>query len=136
MCSSAIVSVALLTRCNRSVALTLGKEEVVREDLALCGSRITYRPYGELGTVEKSFCCWLVCLDSNVGTIIPGFGCDTESVYAIAGDLEERMTARGDTAQIQLNDRVEERAREIEEKMDLIVKHLTASPERMEMDGR
>jgi hypothetical protein len=49
-------------------ALFLETEEAIREDRAICGSRMKTLSYGELGSVERSFCCCFVCVDSNLGT--------------------------------------------------------------------
>jgi hypothetical protein len=41
--------------------------EAIREDRSICGSRVTTISYGELGSVETSYCCCFICVDSNLG---------------------------------------------------------------------
>lgn len=104
--------------------LTLRKEEVIRHDKTLCGERISVRPYHELGSVETGLCCCFVCVDSNLGTIIPSFGCDRDAVNCIVQELNERVASRGDAAQVLTSLKVAARTNEINEKMELIAQHL------------
>jgi hypothetical protein len=111
--------------CPYSTVLTLRKEEVIRHDVTLCGERVSVRPYGDLGSVETGFCCCFVCIDSNLGTLMPSFGCDRDATNFIVHELNARMASRGDAAQIQMAKDVVARTSEINEKMELITKHLT-----------
>ena len=114
---------------------------MLREDRSICGKRTSSRPYGELGAVEFGFCCCFVCVDSNLGTIMPSFGCDRDAVDAIVRGLNERVKRRGDSAQIKLSERIAAKAAVVEEKMDAISKLLGAMdihepPEVFLMDDR
>ena len=60
-------SIVPLATHHHFAALFLETEEAIREDRALCGSRVTTLSYGELGSIERSFCCCWVCVDSNLG---------------------------------------------------------------------
>jgi hypothetical protein len=65
---------------------------------------------------------------TKTGTLCPGFGCETGLVDAIAKELKDRMTSRGDTAQLQMTEKALQRANEIDQKIDLIMKHLKSAP--------
>jgi hypothetical protein len=104
--------------------VTLDSDEAVRFDKAICGERISRRPYGELGSVENNFFCCFVCVDSNLGTIMSGWGCDSEKAKELANALKERMRSRGDTQQILLIEKILHKTNDINEKVDLLKKHL------------
>lgn len=122
-----------------TLVVTLETEEVVRVDKALCGERISRRPYGELGSVERNFFCCFVCVDSNLGTILSGCGCNTKAANTLVEALKERMMNRGDTKQIQLNEKILQKTNEINEKVDLLKKHFdfdSIAPTTTSMDDR
>lgn len=75
----------------------------------------TRRPYGELGSVDKTHCLCCVGVASNLSGTFPifiGNGCEDEKVSEIVAELKLRMKARGDTGQIS---RTEETLKEIQE---------------------
>ena len=53
-----------------------------------------------------------------------GWGCDSEKAEELANALKERMRNRGDTQQILLNERILQKTNDINEKVDLLKKHL------------
>mmetsp|Transcript_5662 Transcript_5662/g.20606 ORF Transcript_5662/g.20606 Transcript_5662/m.20606 type:complete len:166 (-) Transcript_5662:266-763(-) len=121
--------------------LELESEEAVLTNETCCGSTVSRRPYGELGSVDISRgcgCCWAFNSslsqpgpEGNNPPITPGFGCEGELVQEIVEELKARMKQRGDTAQIQ---RAEEQLDEIKQvqnevhdlntKLDAIIEHL------------
>jgi hypothetical protein len=105
----------------------LRKDVVLRHDKTLCGERISVRQYGELGLIESGQCCCFVCVDSNLGTIIPSFGCDRDAVNCIISELRERVVKRGDAAQLEISKLVVAKTIEINDKMDIIARHLTGN---------
>jgi len=107
-----------------STVLTLHKDSVTRHDVALCGERTSLRPYSVLGRVEPGFCCCFICVDSNLGTIMPSFGCDREHVNYIVAQLQERSKAHVDDRRRNLQDAVVHRAASIHEKTELLNRYL------------
>lgn len=83
----------------------------------LCGVHISKRPYGELGSVDRSTCLCCVSVDSAFGPISPGCGCDAETVDELVVLLKERMRTRGDTAQIQRAEQTLKRLDEVDAKL-------------------
>jgi hypothetical protein len=124
------------TFLSGSLALILEKEEAVRIDKALCGERISRRHYAELGSVERNFFCCFVCVDSNLDTIMSGWGCDTNKAEIIVAALKERLRNRGDTIQVQLAEKINMKTFEINEKVDVLMKHLKSAPEPIVMKDR
>ena len=118
--------------------VTLEKEEAVRVDKGLCGQRVSRRPYGELGSVERNFFLCFVCVDSNLGTIMSGWGCDEKNSDQLVDALRERMEHRGDTLQIKLAEKILQKTNDINEKLDLLKKHLDLedAPTKVAMEGR
>ena len=97
--------------------LKLDSEEVTKTDIAICGKAQSKRPYGELGSVDRSNCCCCVSVSSAFGPISPGCGCETELVDDIVAQLKVRMRDRGDTAQIQRAEQTLERLDAMEHKL-------------------
>jgi hypothetical protein len=98
--------------------LILEAEEVVLETKCCCcyhsNSR---RPYGELGSVDATTCCFCTGFTSSLTSIMgnpmilcPGCGCDNDKVDTIVTEMRRRMRTRGDTGQIL---RAEENAKKI-----------------------
>jgi len=82
--------------------LFLEPEEVVREVTDCCSASKQRRPYGELGSVDATRCCFcFTSVSTNFGALSPGCGCETDLVEEIAAELKQRMKARGDTGNIQ-----------------------------------
>jgi hypothetical protein len=104
--------------------LRLRTYEVIRHDKTLCGERDTVLPYSELGSIETGLFCCFVCVDSNLGTIIPSFGCDRDAVECIVKELNARVVNRGDAAQLGISKQIIAKVDSIDKKMDCIVKHL------------
>jgi len=102
----------------------MDNEEVTLTVVNLCGTSVSRRPYGELGSVDRSTCCCFVAAESGLGSISPGCGCETEQVDDIVQELKLRMRGRGDTAQIQRAEEQISRLDDIDAKLDLIMKHL------------
>lgn len=86
-------------------------------DIDLCGKHVSKRPYGELGSVDRSTCLCCISVESAFGPISPGCGCDTERVDEIVMELKQRMRQRGDTAQIQRTEETLQRLTEVETKL-------------------
>ena len=97
--------------------LRLDNEEVTKTDIAICGKAESKRPYGELGSVDRSNCCCCVGVNSACGPISPGCGCNPEKVDDIVGELKGRMRTRGDTAQIQRTEQTLQRLDEVDAKL-------------------
>lgn len=83
----------------------------------LCGTNVSKRPYGELGSVDRGTCCGCVSVESAFGPLSPGCGCEEDKVDEIVHDLKERMRRRGDTAQIQRAEQTLERLDEVDAKL-------------------
>eukprot|EP00640_Fibrocapsa_japonica_P007131 CAMPEP_0113938356 /NCGR_PEP_ID=MMETSP1339-20121228/4804_1 /TAXON_ID=94617 /ORGANISM="Fibrocapsa japonica" /LENGTH=159 /DNA_ID=CAMNT_0000941445 /DNA_START=47 /DNA_END=526 /DNA_ORIENTATION=+ /assembly_acc=CAM_ASM_000762 len=121
--------------CMASNKLFLSQEEVRFLQKTPCGTNDSKRPYGELGSVDKTNC--LCCHGLNAGfsaePIFPkfcGIG-EEEFVNTIVQDLKSRMRARGDTGQIkraeqqiQMLEDLSSRVGNLESKIDAIIKHM------------
>ena len=83
----------------------------------LCGKHVSKRPYGELGSVDRSTCLCCISVDSAFGPISPGCGCDNATVDEIVMLLKDRMRLRGDTAQIQRAEQTLKRLDEVDAKL-------------------
>jgi hypothetical protein len=83
----------------------------------LCGNHVSKRPYGELGSVDRSNCLCCVSAESAFGPVSPGCGCDGEKVDQIVSELKQRMRSRGDTAQIQRAEQTLMRLDEVDAKL-------------------
>jgi hypothetical protein len=82
-------------------------------------------------------------VDSNLGTIIPSFGCDRDAVECIVRELKARVTDRGDAAQLGISEQIIAKVDSIDEKIDCIVKRLAdnncqqhSSPTSLTIDER
>ena len=117
-------------------ALIFDTEDATRMDRALCGSRVSVRPYGELGTVEKNTCCCFVCFDSDFGTLMTGWGCDNKKADLFVRCMKERMTDRGDAAQAILSDQITERSISVNQKLDRLMAHIGMNPYKLEIEDR
>ena len=93
---------------------------MIREETALCGRRSLEAPYAELGEVEVNHFFCLVCLDTGIGTFLPGMGCDTRRSREIAETLERRKKGRGDLKQLRMAEEISIRTSTIDEKMGMI----------------
>eukprot|EP00978_Attheya_sp_CCMP212_P002821 scaffold5798_cov61-Attheya_sp.AAC.2 len=113
--------------------LMLDGEEVNKTDVNLCGKTVSRRPYGELGSVDKSNCLCCYSVTSGLGEIAPGCGCDEQKVDEIVSDLKQRMKGRGDTGQIARAEEQLDKIAQLEAKVDLILDHLNI-PQPNEMD--
>jgi hypothetical protein len=58
-----------------------------------------------------------------------GWGCDTAKAEIIVEALKERLINRGDTIQVQLAEKILVKSNEINDKMDILMKHLKSAPE-------
>jgi hypothetical protein len=106
------------------VVLRLKKEEVIRYDKTVCGERVSVRSYGSVGSVEIATCCCFVCVDSNIGTLIPSYGCDRDAVNFIVSELNELLSNRGGSALTTALDEVVVQTDEIHTKTGLIARHM------------
>jgi hypothetical protein len=106
------------------LVLRLGKDEVTRYDKTLCGERISVRPYGSFGSVEISQCGCFVCVDSDLGTLLPSYGCDRDAVNCIANELRERISKQGETAR---STAVHDQANNILGKAEVLLRHFVSS---------
>jgi hypothetical protein len=120
----------------RPLVLILEKDEVIKTDKSACGWSESQRTYAELGAVEKSWCCFFVCIDSSIGTIIPGWGCNSEVADAIAEELNSRVSARGDATQLRRSEESFQRIQAMESRLDKILVHLANAPQSVSMDDR
>jgi hypothetical protein len=87
----------------------------------LCGNHVSKRPYGELGSVDRSTCMCCISAESAFGPLSPGCGCDTERVDFIVYELKRRMRERGDTAQINRAEETLARLDEVDTKLVCLV---------------
>lgn len=101
----------------------------------ICGQSESKRPYGELGSVAKSNCFCCVAVTSSFGDISPGCGCEEATVDEIVEELKARQRGRGDTAQIQRTEQINQRLNEMDHKLNLIMNHLHI-PQSQEMTER
>jgi hypothetical protein len=83
----------------------------------LCGNHVSKRPYGELGSVDRSTCLCCISAQSAFGPLSPGCGCETEMVDLIVSELKRRMRERGDTAQIKRSEETLVRLDEVDAKL-------------------
>ena len=114
--------------------LILEPEEAVLETrCSCCYHSNSRRPYGELGSVDATTCCFCTGFTSNLTSIAgtpmvlcPGCGNDNDRVENIVAELRRRMRTRGDTGQIQ---RAEENARrimELQQTVNILVEKIDA----------
>lgn len=123
------------------LVLRLGKDGVTRYDKTICGERISVRQYGTFGSVEISMCCCFVCVDSDIGTLMPSYGCDRDAVNCIANELRERISNHGETALTTVVNRIHDQTNCIHAKADFLLQHIVnstdeASTSAMTMDDR
>lgn len=118
------------------LVLILEKDEVTKTEKSVCGWSESQRTYAELGAVEKSWCCCFVCIDSSIGTIIPGWGCNSEVADAIAEELNSRVSARGGATQLERSEETLQRIQAMASKLDIIMVHLANAPQPVSMDDR
>ena len=85
-----------------------------------CGNNTRRIPYGEMANVDKANC--LCCVSVN-GTV-PGCGCEDALVSEIATELQNRVGARGLTAQVQRSDDMVSLLRNLDSKLDGIDRKL------------
>lgn len=116
--------------------MILDAEEATRIDKAICGSRISVRPYGELGVVEKNTFCCFVCFDSSLGTIMTGWGCDNDKADMFVSCMKERINDRGDGAHAILSDQILEKSIAVNQKIDQLMAHIGMNPLKLEMEDR
>ena len=96
-----------------STVLTLRHDTVTRHDTALCGERVSVRPYAELGTVQAGSCGCLLCVDYSGGSACGEwrFAPAEFRLRPRGGGLHccgapVRQTARGAAANRELQERV------------------------------
>ena len=126
----------LTTLMSTFLVIKLEKEEVIREDVALCGKSISHRPYSAIGTVQQSNCLCLSCIDSNLGPLIAGWGCDEEWTNSTAQELKARADLFSDWNHIQMTNEIAVRTDLALAKMEAIERHLAMHPETMTMTDR
>jgi hypothetical protein len=109
--------------------LYLRRHDVERHDRSVCGGRRSTRPYDQLGRVVVSDCFCLVCVDSKLGTILPGNGCDRDTCNIIAQTLRDRQQQQGDGAAATsrwINRQMVDRTVALERKIDVILDHISS----------
>ena len=109
--------------CPYSGILRLEADEAIRKESTLCGKRSSHRPYSDLGSVETSMCLCFMCVDSNLGTIITGYGCDYDQSNEIVHELKARARDQQAAQQLQ-SSQVDARLSVIEEKLSLVLQHI------------
>lgn len=67
---------------------------------------------------------------------MPGCGCDEQTVDEIVEELKARQRGRGDTAQIQRTEQINQRLNEMDLKLDIIMQHLNIPQQSLEMTDR
>ena len=74
-------------------------------------------------------CLCFICVDSNLGTIITGYGCDYDKSNNIVDELKGKQDSRqrGTNKNGKLSAEVDERLSMIDQKMSLILEHLDKS---------
>ena len=92
-------------------------------------------PYAELGSVDRGSCLCCVSVESALGPISPGCGCDERRVDDIVLELKQRMRYRGDAAHVQQAELTLTRLEQVEAKLDVIMAHLSI-PHSMAMEER
>lgn len=105
-----------------SSVLFLRDNDVERYDRSICGARTSTRPYENVGRVEISNCFCLVCVDSELGTIMPGWGCDRNTADRVVKELRGRQQ-QGKINQ--LSRQILERSTSIERKMEILSMTIT-----------
>jgi hypothetical protein len=111
---------------NNNTVLYLRRHDVERHDRSVCGGRRSTRPYDQLGRILVSDCFCLVCVDSELGTILPGNGCDRDTCNIIAQTLRDRQQ-QGDGAAATsrwVNRQMVDRTEALERKIDVILDHI------------
>lgn len=101
----------------------------------LCGTHTSKRPYSELGSVDRGNCLCCVSVESAIGPISPGCGCDERRVDEIVFELKHRMEHRGDAAQMRQAELTLMRLEHVDAKLDAIMAQLKI-PQSMEMEER
>merc|ERR1712226_869231 len=113
--------------------LTLEPEEAHLKQTNICSTTTKVLPYGELGSVELATACGC-CIslqseltaggaEGNMG-LTKGFGCDNEYMKPIYEELKARQRGRGDQAQIKRAEQTADMIKDLDRKIDLIMKHL------------
>ncbi|GKY96153.1 hypothetical protein MPSEU_000575300 [Mayamaea pseudoterrestris] len=114
-----------------------GREEVTKTDDDLCGTHTSKRPYAELGSVDRGNCLCCVSVESALGAISPGCGCDERRVDEIVLELKHRMRQRGDAAQVRMAEATLDRLEQVDAKLDAILERLAIHvPLSMSMEDR
>lgn len=103
-------------------------------DKAICGSRVSVRPYGALDVVAKNTFCCFVCLDSNLGTIMTGWGCDHDQIDLLVQSLKERIDQRGDITHTIVSDQIHEKTIAVNNKLDQVMLHIGINPSKLEIE--
>eukprot|EP00933_Yihiella_yeosuensis_P084261 TRINITY_DN98685_c0_g1_i1.p1 TRINITY_DN98685_c0_g1~~TRINITY_DN98685_c0_g1_i1.p1 ORF type:complete len:734 (-),score=156.32 TRINITY_DN98685_c0_g1_i1:176-2377(-) len=112
--------------CSQQM-LQLEEEEAILTTNTLFGfeSRVQKREYNQLGYVNpKKSCICLRAVDSELGTFMPGAGCDAAMVSQISGELQQRMYARGNIGQIKKQERIVGQVKDIANSMPILVEKL------------
>jgi hypothetical protein len=85
------------------------------------------RQYGAFSSVEISMCCCFVCVDSDLGTLIPSYGCDRDAVNCIANALRERISNQEEAAFASAVNHVHDQTSSIHGKVDALLQHIMSS---------
>ena len=108
---------------------------MIRQDVAFCGQRTLEVPYGELGKVEVNHCFCLMCVDSGIGTLLPGMGCDSAGATEISTRLQNRVKGREDSKQQLMAQSISQRTNAINQKIDMIEAFLSPQSEAVEQEA-
>ena len=103
--------------------LTIEDEKLLYKTTNCFGEQKRSINYGELGAVDVGQCCCFYALNTNIGPIQPGFGCDEALVKEIYGALKEKCNLKGDIATRKTAEDSFEMTRQLNEKVDLLLKH-------------
>jgi hypothetical protein len=109
--------------CCCPVSLNLTQEEAWIQQVGI--EAVTQkREYAQLSTVQlqkSCFCCRAAV--SDLGPILPGFGCSGKLVGEIVDELTQRMYAKGTIGQIKIQENTLKQLVEIQKEIELMEGH-------------
>jgi hypothetical protein len=109
-------------------AVTLEKDQMIRNDSGLFGKSISYRPYTALGEIQQGNCLCVSCVDSDAGILFSGCGCNESWSLAVVNELRRRTEAFSAANQLQLFEDIATKSKEVDQKMKAIEQHFEKHP--------
>ncbi len=107
-----------------STTITLEKDNLVTVNKSLCGESRSKQAYGEISGIDKSTFCCFSCVGGDGLGFCPGLGCDYQKVDEVVHALQEKIKTRGDAAQLKRSEEQGLMLRQVNAKLDAIMKHL------------